>query len=105
MVNIYDSANQLAEDLTKTPEFAGLKEAIAAVKADENSSELFNKMDEIQGKIMAAQQSGQPLSEDLQKDENIVKLLTAEQGLYKTIDDVQKAFTKPINDLYEEIRK
>lgn len=116
MVNIYDSANQLAEDLTKTPEFAGLKEEIAAVKADENSSELFNKMDEIQGKIMAAQQSGQPLSEDLQKDykelndkvqkdENIVKLLTAEQGLYKTIDDVQKAFTKPINDLYEEIRK
>lgn len=115
MVNIYDSANQLAEDLKQTPEFAGLQEAINAVKSNEDSSKLFNKMDEIQGKIMAAQQSGQPLSPELQndykelndkvqKDENIVKLLTAEQALYKVIDDVQKAFTKPINDLYNELR-
>ena len=116
MVNVYDSANQLAEDLKKTPEYTALQDAVKAVKEDENSSEMFKKMDEIQGQIMAAQQSGQPLSEELQEsykdlsgkvqqDANIVKLLTAEQGLYKLIDDVQKTFTSPINDLYTDLRK
>lgn len=116
MVNIYDSANQIAEDLKKTPEYIALQKAINDVKDNEASAELFKKMDEIQTKIMAAQQAGQPLSEDLQKaykelnekvqkDEKIVKLLTTEQGLYKLINDVQKTFTNPINDLYEDLRK
>ena len=64
MVNVYDSANQLAEDLKKTPEYTALKEAVQSVKNDENSSNLFQKMDEVQTKIMAAQQSGQPLTDD-----------------------------------------
>lgn len=116
MVNVYDSANQLAEDLKKTPEYAGLKEAADSVKNDANSSKLFKQMDEIQSKIMAAQQAGKPLSDDvekeykdlndkIQKDPNIIKLLTAEQGLYKLIDDLQKTFTSPINDLYSDLRK
>ncbi len=116
MVNVYDSANQLAEDLQKTPEFQALKEAVNTVKADEKSSALFKQMDEIQTKIMSAQQAGKPLSDDVkksyqdlngkaQKDPNIIKLLTAEQGLYKLIDDLQKTFTSPINDLYSDLRK
>lgn len=116
MVNVYDSANQLAEDLKKTPEFTALKDAAAAVEKDEASRKLFKEMDEIQTKIMSAQQVGQPISQDIQKqykelndkvqkDSNIVKLLTAEQGLYKLIDDVQKTFTNPINDLYADLRK
>ena len=116
MVNVYVSANQLAEDLKKTPEYTALKEAVQSVKNDENSSNLFQKMDDVQTKIMAAQQSGQPLTDDVknyykelndkvQKDANIVKLLTAEQGLYKLIDDLQKTFTSPINDLYSDLRK
>lgn len=116
MVNVYDSANRLAEDLKKTPEYTALKEAVQSVKNDENSSNLFQKMDEVQTKIMAAQQSGQPLTDDVknyykelndkvQKDANIIKLLTAEQGLYKLIDDLQKTFTSPINDLYSDLRK
>lgn len=116
MVNVYDSANQLAEDLKKTPEYQALQEAVSAVKNDENSSALFQKMDKVQTEIMSAQQTGKPLSDDtqkeykelnekVQKDQNIVKLLTAEQGLYKLIDDIQKTFTSPINDLYSDLRK
>lgn len=115
MINVYDSANQLAEDLKKTPEYQALQEAVNAVKEDENSSALFKKMDEIQTEIITSQQTGkqlaeetkkeyQELNEKVQKDANIVKLLTAEQGLYKLIDDLQKTFTSPINDLYKDLR-
>lgn len=116
MVNVYDSANQLAEDLKKTPEYEALQTATDAVKNDEKSLALFKKMDEVQTKIINAQQTGKPLAADVQqeykdlndkvqKDANIVKLLTAEQSLYKLIDDLQKTFTSPINDLYTDLRK
>lgn len=116
MVNVFDSANQLAKDLTQTPEYTDLQAAIKDVMDDKESNELFKKMDQIQTQIITAQQAGQPLSEDLQKEyselnekvqknQNIVKLLTAEQALYKLIDDIQKTFTNPINDLYADLRK
>lgn len=116
MVNVYDSANQLAEDLQQTPEYHALQKAIGGVKQDNNSTALFKKMDEIQNQIISAQQKGQSLSSELQQeyqdlskkvkqDPNIVKMLQAEQGLYKLIDDVQKTFTRPISDLYEGLKK
>ncbi|GFZ26644.1 YlbF family regulator [Lactobacillus corticis] len=115
MINIYDSANQLAADMTKTDEFSKVKEAIAAIKADATSSQLFKQMDELQAKIAQAQQSGQDLSKEDQeayqklnqsvtKDKNIVNLLQAESALYQLLQDVQKTYMKPLNDLYSEIR-
>ena len=61
MVNIYDSANQLAKDLQQTQEYENLKKAIADVQNDQESADLFKKMDALQTKILTAQQSGQPL--------------------------------------------
>lgn len=116
MVNIYDNANQLAKDLQETPEFKELQTAVKAVMDNAESADLFKQMDAIQTKIINAQQTGAPLSEDDQKayqdlnkkvqdDKNIVKLLQSEQGVYKLLDDVQKTFTNPINDLYADLRK
>ncbi|RVU70586.1 MULTISPECIES: YlbF family regulator [Lactobacillus] len=116
MVNVYDSANQLAEDLKKTPEYAALEEAVKSVEGDATSRDLFAQMDDIQNRIINAQQTGAPITDELendytslnakvQKDTNIVKLLTAEQGVYKLIDDLQKTFTAPINDVYKNLRK
>ncbi|MDF7638502.1 YlbF family regulator [Lactobacillus sp. ESL0791] len=115
MINIYDSANQLATDLQQIDEYKALEKAIKGIKDNPTSLALFKKMDELQSKIVSAQQAGktlsdeeqkeyQKLSEEVQKDAGIVQLLQAEQGLYKTIDDVQKAITKPINDLYDGLR-
>lgn len=115
MVNIYDSANQLAEDLTKTEQYKALADAIKAVQADAESSALFKKMDELQTKILQAQQSGKPMAKEdqqayqdlngkVQKNEKIVSLLKTEQDLYNLLGDVQKTYTKPINDLYEDLR-
>lgn len=115
MVNIYDAANQLASDLQKIDEYQTLKTAIEAVKSNEDSLALFKKMDKIQNAIMTAQSQGQELTKELQdeyqslneqvqKNEQILQLLKAEQGLYKTVEDVQKVITQPINDLYEGLR-
>lgn len=116
MVNIYDTANQLAEDLTQTDQYKALSQAIKDVAADSESSALFHKMDELQAKIMQAQQTGQQLSEadqkayqdlnkEVQKNDKIVALLQKEQGLYDLLGEIQKAYSKPINDLYEDLRK
>ena len=115
MINIYDSANQLAQDLTKTDQYKAVGDAVKAVQADDESAALFKKMDEIQAKIMQAQQTGKPLSDEdqkayqelnaqVQKNDKIVALLKSEQGLYDLLGEIQKAYTKPINDLYEDLR-
>ncbi|WEV70444.1 YlbF family regulator [Lactobacillus sp. ESL0785] len=115
MVNIYDSANQLASDMQKTDEYKALQAAITEVKNNAASAAIFKEMDKMQSQIMQAQAQGKDIAKDIQdqykelnekvqKDPQIVKLLQAEQGLYKIIDDVQKAITKPINDLYDGLR-
>ena len=66
MVNIYDTANQLANDLRETQQFLALKEAMDAVKADEDSLALFKELDAAQMEIMEAQQTGKDLTEEQQ---------------------------------------
>lgn len=101
MVNIYDSANQLAKDLQQTQEYENLKKAIADVQNDQESADLFKKMDALQTKILTAQQSGQPLAEEdqkayqelnetVQKNAKIIALLQSEQAIYKLINDLQR---------------
>lgn len=43
MVNIYDAANKLAEDLTQTDQYKKLQEAIKAVEDDKDASALFKR--------------------------------------------------------------
>lgn len=115
MVNIYDTANQLASDLQQIDEFKTLQVAIDGVKNNAESAVLFKKMDAMQNSIMTVQSQGQELSQEMQdeyqslndqvqKDPQILKLLQAEQGLYKTVEEVQKVITQPINDLYKGLR-
>lgn len=115
MVNVYDSANKLAEDLTQTDQYKALADAIKDVEADKESAAMFKKMDELQTKILKAQQAGQALSkedqqayqdlnEKVQKNDKIVAMLKTEQALYNLLNDIQKTYSKPITDLYEDLR-
>lgn len=115
MINIYDSANQVATDFQKLDEFKALENAVNAVKNNEESAALFKQMDEMQTKIINSQTEGRDFPKDLeedykklnekvQKNDQILQLLQAEQSVSKTIEDVQKAITKPINDLYDGLR-
>mgnify|MGYP002227519187 CR=1 FL=1 len=64
---------------------------------------------------MRAQQAGQPLAaedqqaykdlnDQVQKNDLIVNMLKSEQALYDLLNDIQKTYSKPINDLYEDLR-
>lgn len=68
MVNIYDNANQLAKDLQETEQFKDLKKSLENLKNNPESLDLYQRMDKLQQQILAAQNSGQPLSEEAQKN-------------------------------------
>lgn len=115
MINIYDSANQLASDIQKTEEYQDLSRAIAAVKSSPSSLNLFRQIDQLQAQMIAEQSAGRALSEDTQKkyqrldteaqqDLLIKDMLNKEQKVYQLIEDVQKAVTKPVADLYSDLR-
>ena len=116
MVNIYDTANQLANDLRETQQFLALKEDMDAVKADEDSLALFKELDAAQMEIMEAQQTGKELTEEQQDDfkslnervsQNITlqSMLLAEQAVYTLLNDVQKNIGQPLSEAYEDLRK
>lgn len=114
MVNIYDSANQVAEDLKQTPQFEALKKSLEALKNNPESLKLYQDMDKLQKQLMAAQQQGQPISEDLQKqykeindrvsnNDDLKDMISKEEAVFQLINDVQQAATKPLGDLYKEL--
>ena len=116
MVNIYDTANQLANDLRETQQFLALKEAMDAVKADEDSLALFKELDAAQMEIMEAQQTGKELTEEQQDDfkslnervsqnTTLQSILLAEQAVYTLLNDVQKNIGQPLSEAYEDLRK
>ncbi|MDF4030172.1 YlbF family regulator [Lactobacillus delbrueckii] len=116
MVNIYDTANQLANYLRETQQFLALKEAMDAVKADEDSLALFKELDAAQMEIMEAQQTGKELTEEQQDDfkslnervsqnTTLQSMLLAEQAVYTLLNDVQKNIGQPLSEAYEDLRK
>lgn len=114
MVNIYDSANQVAQDLEKTPQFEALKKSLESLKNNPESMKLYGEMDALQKKVMAAQQAGQPLSDDIKKEYNEINakvsnnddlkdMISKEQAVFQLVNDVQTAITKPLSDLYKDL--
>lgn len=115
MVNIYDTANQLADDLKQTDQFKALEKSIAELKQDPASVKLYHRMDELQKKIMTAQQSGQPLPSEFQKEyqeinqeveanDHLKDMITKEQAVFQMINEVQQAFTRPLGELYDSLK-
>ena len=74
MINIYDSANQVATDFQKLDEFKALENAVNAVKNNEESAALFKQMDEMQTKIINSQTEGRDFPKDLEEDYKKLKM-------------------------------
>lgn len=49
MVNIYDTANQMEQDLKQTQQYQELKAAYEALKADEKAYACFKELQDLQG--------------------------------------------------------
>lgn len=48
MINIYDTANQMEQDLRKTSQYQELQTAYEALKADETAFKCFNEIHSLQ---------------------------------------------------------
>ncbi|CCK84111.1 UPF0342 protein LBU_1322 [Lactobacillus equicursoris 66c] len=116
MINIYDTANQMAEDLRQTQQFEALKAAMDKVKSSPESLALFKELDAAQMEVMEAQSAGKELSQEqkdhfaslnsrVSQDTTLQGMLLAEQGVYALMNDLQKSISQPLADAYEDLRK
>lgn len=111
-VNIYDTANQLEQDLRKTEEFNQLDAAFKAVKEDEEANTVFNEFREVQQMIQQKQMTGQEITEEeaqqaqgisskIGENALITDLLEAEKRVGQMIDDINQTVLKPVRELYQ----
>lgn len=110
-VNLYDTANQLADEVTQTKEFKELKEALDKVKANETSNKIYTEFQETQLAIQQQQASGQEvhpekieriqkLSEEMQTDDLLQEVLKHEQEMNMLLNDVNRVVVSPLTKLY-----
>ncbi|MFT8393846.1 MAG: YlbF family regulator, partial [Liquorilactobacillus ghanensis] len=100
MINIYDTANQLEEDLRKTDEFIALKGAYARLKQDPLAFTMFKKFQKRQVEFQKKQADGslkdsdleelKKLGEQVEKNPAIMELMTKEHQLAKLMDEVNQ---------------
>lgn len=111
MINIYEDINKLQVTFRKTAEFETLKEAVEAVRADEEAKTLFTNFRDIQLKLQQ-KQVGEELQEDelvyvqkaaqlAQQNVKILAMLEAEMALSNVIEEVNRILAQPIQSLYE----
>lgn len=114
MINIYDDINKLEATLRKTTEFANVKAAVDAVKADAEALVLFQSFRKIQLTLQEKQMKGEEIAgEELeyaqktaqlaQNNAKIAQMLQAEMALSQLIEEVNRVLIKPVQDLYEGI--
>lgn len=112
MSNIYDSAYSLEKAIRGSQEFNILKETFETVMNDISSKELFDDFRNKQIEIQEKQMQGQEISEEeleqvkhvvelVQENEDITKLMDAEQRLNVVINEVSQIIMKPLEELYE----
>lgn len=112
VVNIYDTANQMERDLRDTQEFAALKEAHEAMRADANAFSMFQDFQNMQMKLQQKQMQGQqPTEDEIQAAQDlagkvgeieVVKtLMEKEQAVDQMLSQINQVITKPIQELYQ----
>ncbi|WP_048000595.1 YlbF family regulator [Lactiplantibacillus herbarum] len=110
-VNIYDTANQLEQELRQTKEFKALQAAYAAMKTNDSAFALFKDFQEIQMQLSQKQMNGEELTDDeVQKAheladkvgnvDEIKSLMGKERDLNQLMNDLNQIITKPVQELY-----
>ncbi|MDF7626601.1 YlbF family regulator [Leuconostocaceae bacterium ESL0723] len=112
-VNIYDNANEMANVLTETDQYIAWQNAFGAVQDDQEAKDLFAQFQKIQAtvqQLMQAQQTPKPeqekewdaVAKDVQSNELIKNLMTAEQNLNGLLGELNEIVTKPISQAYAD---
>ncbi|HFH2421498.1 YlbF/YmcA family competence regulator [Staphylococcus aureus] len=112
-VNLYDYANQLEQALRESEEYKAIKEALANVKANEESKKLFDEFRETQINFQQKQMQGEEIAEEdlqkaqeqaqaIEKDENISALMNAEQKMSQVFQEINQIIVKPLDEIYAD---
>lgn len=112
-MNIYDDINRLEATLRTTSEMQDVKQAIEAVKSDEEAKNLFESFRKIQMTLQEKQVKGEEIAgEELeyaqktaqlaQSNEKIMAMLEAEMKLSQLIEEINRILLKPVQELYEQ---
>lgn len=112
MVNIYDTANQMEQDLKQTQQYQELKAVYEALKADGKAYACFKELQDLQGQLQQKQMQGNITEEDFKelqeagakaKDfETLQTLMLKEQALSMLMDEVSKIIFQPVQELYQD---
>lgn len=112
MADIKDTATQVQEELRNTDEYAGLKEAFATVKANEEANEILQEFQSMQSLVYQKQQSGQQVTEEeaaqaqevsqkMTENEITSDLMDKERELNEMLNEVNSIIMKPIQEIYQ----
>jgi cell fate (sporulation/competence/biofilm development) regulator YlbF (YheA/YmcA/DUF963 family) len=111
-VNIYDTANQMEQEIRQTSEYMSLQKAFVAVQQDEHASALYKQFQDVQSTLQQKQMNGEELSEEeikkvhevadeIEKVDLIKDLMDKERSLNQLFNDINQIIVKPIQELYK----
>lgn len=113
MANIYDTANQMANDLKESQQFKDMKQAFDMLKLDAVAYALFKQFQDKQMELQTKQMNGQEVTEDelkalqtlgdkMQGMEPITALMVKEQALSQMMDELNRTISAPIVAIYQD---
>ena len=104
MINIYDTANQMEQDLRKTSQYQELQTAYEALKADETAFKCFNEIHSLSGQKPTEDdfKKLQDLGKEADGYETLQTLMQKEQSLSMMMDELSKIIFRPIQELYKD---
>ncbi|MEY8442579.1 YlbF family regulator [Lactobacillaceae bacterium 24-114] len=114
MVNIYDTANELSNQIKETQEYEGLKKAFDALKADQETFDTFKKFQQMQADAQRKQMSGQQLTQDeinsiqtmakeISAKPAVQTLMNQERAVDNMLQQLNRTITGPIQEIYKDV--
>ena len=112
MINVYDTANQLENELRQTPEIMGLQGAFSQMKADAMAYSIFQKLQKMQLDYQQKELSGQQITDEeiknlqdlstqLSKFDSVKNLMEQERKVNAMMEELNKIISKPVAEIYQ----
>lgn len=112
MINVYDTANQLEQELRQSVEVLGLQAAFNQMKADPMAYGLFQQLQKLQADLQQKQMNNQEIkdedikklqnvSDQLAKYDSVKKLMEQGRTVNAMMEELNKIISKPIADIYQ----
>ncbi|MDN6639453.1 MAG: YlbF family regulator [Tetragenococcus sp.] len=112
MANIYDTANQLEQEIRELEQFQDLSDSFAELKKDEKAYLLFKEFQNFQQELQQKMSQGEDMTDDdaqkaqdlaqkVQQEPLINDLMQKEQVFSTTVNELNKIIMTPLRELYE----